>query len=220
MDTWQYRLMWSWYPSLSRTAQEIQWMGLIILKTGIDSVDPKIESVEFAAFHKTKNTLGQIHENSRFIHERGQWYYLDGDLLAPLEFGRNDPCWSGSNKKFKKCHGRWCVEYFQRPDYIFSMSVYSGLLKNLSNASIKTPSTVVPFLLAYRSIRSIIWQGNSAVNFCVGSAHWLALMSSGIMIPFYKGYSVYFPWYHNFKRLCNILFYGKVMSCSLTVSVW
>ena len=112
MDTWQYRLIWSWYPSLSRTAQEIQWMGLIILKTGTDTVDPKIESVEFAAFHKTKNTLGQIHENSRFIHERGQWYYLDGDLLAPLEFGRNDPCWSGSNKKFKKCHGRWCVEYF------------------------------------------------------------------------------------------------------------
>lgn len=92
--------------SLSRTAREIQWLGLIVLKTGKDSVDPKIESVEFAAFHKTKNNLGQIHENSRFIHEQGQWYYLDGDPLAPLEFGRNDPCWCGSNKKFKKCHGR------------------------------------------------------------------------------------------------------------------
>jgi SEC-C motif-containing protein len=92
--------------SLSRTAREIQWLGLIVLKTGKDSVDPKIESVEFAAFHKTKNNLGQIHENSRFIHEHGQWFYLDGDPLAPLEFGRNDPCWCGSNKKFKKCHGR------------------------------------------------------------------------------------------------------------------
>lgn len=44
--------------SLSKTAHEIQWMGLIVLKTGTDPVDPKLESAEFAAFHKTKNTLG------------------------------------------------------------------------------------------------------------------------------------------------------------------
>jgi uncharacterized protein YecA (UPF0149 family) len=24
---------------------------------------------------------------------------------APHKVGRNDPCWCGSGKKFKKCHG-------------------------------------------------------------------------------------------------------------------
>ena len=92
--------------SLSKTAHEIQWLGLVVFKTGTDPVDPKIESVEFAAFYKTQNTSGQIHEKSRFIHDHGQWFYLEGDLLEPLVFGRNDPCWCSSNKKHKKCHGR------------------------------------------------------------------------------------------------------------------
>jgi uncharacterized protein len=26
-------------------------------------------------------------------------------LRKPPEPGRNDPCWCGSGKKFKKCHG-------------------------------------------------------------------------------------------------------------------
>jgi uncharacterized protein YecA (UPF0149 family) len=25
--------------------------------------------------------------------------------LAPTKVGRNDPCWCGSGKKFKRCHG-------------------------------------------------------------------------------------------------------------------
>ncbi len=41
-------------------------------------------------------------------------YYEDGELPPPVEqrvladedqIGRNDPCWCGSGKKFKKCHG-------------------------------------------------------------------------------------------------------------------
>jgi uncharacterized protein YecA (UPF0149 family) len=26
-------------------------------------------------------------------------------IEAPKEIGRNDPCWCGSGKKLKKCHG-------------------------------------------------------------------------------------------------------------------
>jgi len=63
-------------------------------------------NVEFAAFYKTNDTTGQLHEKSKFIHENDQWYYLDGLLLDLLKIGRNDSCWCGSNKKYKKCHGR------------------------------------------------------------------------------------------------------------------
>ncbi|TMF54239.1 MAG: hypothetical protein E6I22_09510 [Chloroflexi bacterium] len=33
----------------------------------------------------------------------------DGGSRVPVaagKLGRNDPCWCGSGKKFKKCHGR------------------------------------------------------------------------------------------------------------------
>ena len=48
---------------------------------------------------------GQIHENSRFVNENGRWYYCDGQMLPPVVWGRNQPCWCHSNKKYKKCHG-------------------------------------------------------------------------------------------------------------------
>jgi preprotein translocase subunit SecA len=44
----------------------------------------------------------------------GREYYEDEELPPPVEqrvlaeeeqVGRNDPCWCGSGKKFKKCHG-------------------------------------------------------------------------------------------------------------------
>ena len=90
---------------LTRTAHETQWLGLKILKTEMDPDDPHIGFVEFAAFYNTTGQ-GQLHEKSKFIREEGRWYYLDGDLLAPVVFGRNEPCVYGSNKKYKKCHVR------------------------------------------------------------------------------------------------------------------
>jgi SEC-C motif-containing protein len=91
---------------LTNTIHETQWLGLKILKTDMDPDDTHTGFVEFTAFYKTQNTNGQLHERSKFIHEAGQWYYLDGEFMAPLVFGRNDPCWCGGNKKYKKCHGR------------------------------------------------------------------------------------------------------------------
>ena len=90
---------------LTKTMHDAQWFGLKILKTETDPDDPHIGFVEFVAFYK-KPESGQLYERSKFIREAGHWYYLDGEFMAPLVFGRNDPCWCGSNKKYKKCHGR------------------------------------------------------------------------------------------------------------------
>ncbi|MFO8193012.1 MAG: YchJ family metal-binding protein, partial [Bacillota bacterium] len=84
---------------------ETQCLGLKILKTEMDPDDPHTSFVEFTAFYKNTE-IGQLHERSKFINEAGQWYYLYGEFMDPLVFRRNDPCWCGSNKKYKKCHGR------------------------------------------------------------------------------------------------------------------
>lgn len=90
---------------IARTCRQTRWLGLKILKTGTAPSDPSSGFVEFAAFYKD-DPVGQLHERSSFIRENGQWYYLDGEILAPLKLRRNEPCWCGSLKKYKKCHGR------------------------------------------------------------------------------------------------------------------
>jgi SEC-C motif-containing protein len=90
--------------ALLKTIKQTQWIGLKILK----AVKPKPEGieayVEFVAFYQVNN-IEQLHENSRFIRDNNQWYYLDGQILGPIKFSRNEPCWCGSQKKYKKCHG-------------------------------------------------------------------------------------------------------------------
>jgi SEC-C motif-containing protein len=64
--------------------------------------------VEFKAFLQQGNVEHCMHERSRFIKENERWYYIDGvfpqDKTAKL--GRNDSCFCGSGKKFKKCCGK------------------------------------------------------------------------------------------------------------------
>jgi SEC-C motif domain protein len=90
---------------LMQTMHETQWLELKVLKTEKDSIELWIGHVEFVAFYKN-NKIEQLHENSKFIYENAQWYYFDGVILEPLKFTRNEPCWCGSMKKFKKCHGK------------------------------------------------------------------------------------------------------------------
>lgn len=90
---------------LMQTIHETHWLGLKILKTDKSQINQGIGYVEFAAFYKN-NEIKQLHENSKFIYENGQWYYLNGVLLEPFKFARNEPCWCGSMKKYKKCHGQ------------------------------------------------------------------------------------------------------------------
>lgn len=67
--------------------------------------------VEFIA--KCKNAdavVEQLHERSKFKRYNGRWYYVNsvrriGQDQALPKLGRNDPCYCGSDKKFKKCCG-------------------------------------------------------------------------------------------------------------------
>lgn len=91
--------------ALLKTIRETQWFGLRIIKADKPAAGQMLGFVEFAAFYKA-GTLGQIHENSRFVLENGRWFYLDGEFLDPVSIGRKEPCFCGSGRKYKKCHGK------------------------------------------------------------------------------------------------------------------
>ncbi len=84
--------------TLAETIAETEWLSLRVLNASGTSI-------EFVAFHKTHNRIGQLHEKSEFVFENGHWYYLSGVILPAIKLDRNDPCWCGSGKKLKKCHG-------------------------------------------------------------------------------------------------------------------
>ncbi len=83
---------------LSNSLANTQWLALHVLAA-------EGSCVEFAAFFRQQNKLGQLHERSRFIFEGERWWYVDGDFLPPIKWERNQTCWCGSEKKYKKCHG-------------------------------------------------------------------------------------------------------------------
>ena len=89
---------------LDRAIAETQWLGLRVLGSGTDGTDRGW--VEFAAFYRQADHLHQLHERSAFFLREGRWLYRDGRMLPPLQLGRNEPCFCGSNKKYKKCHGK------------------------------------------------------------------------------------------------------------------
>lgn len=96
----------TWHPSTRPALLELEgdttrWLGLRILATAQGGEGDESGSVEFAADYAG----GQLHERSRFVRERGQWRYLDGELLPPVKVGRNEPCPCGSGRKFKRCCG-------------------------------------------------------------------------------------------------------------------
>lgn len=87
----------------------INWLGLrIVAKERGESTDD-IGYVEFVAFFEPSNnqlyTFEQLHERSYFEKHNGRWYYVSGQHLPDIKLGRNETCFCGSGKKFKKCHG-------------------------------------------------------------------------------------------------------------------
>jgi SEC-C motif-containing protein len=91
--------------ALQQSIQRTTWLGLTVLKTEQGQSNDDTGVVEFVARYASETT-GQMHERSRFQKLKGRWFYVDGDLLPPIEPKRNDPCWCGSGKKFKQCHGK------------------------------------------------------------------------------------------------------------------
>lgn len=90
--------------ALQKAVSGSQWLKLEILGTQ-DGLEADQEGyVEFAAYYKT-DKVGVMRERSRFVREDNTWFYVDGEIKKQGLPGRNDPCWCGSGKKSKKCHG-------------------------------------------------------------------------------------------------------------------
>lgn len=54
-----------------------KWIGLKIN----NAIKNEPDKVEFTARFKINGKAHRLHELSRFIHENGQWFYVDGDIL-------------------------------------------------------------------------------------------------------------------------------------------
>lgn len=85
------------------TTANTQWLKLEVLNA---SQSGNAGVVEFIAFYRDNRGAGQLHERSNFIRKDERWFYVDGSHLPPVKIQRNDPCWCGSGKKFKKCCGQ------------------------------------------------------------------------------------------------------------------
>ncbi|ENO88152.1 YchJ family protein [Thauera linaloolentis] len=83
----------TWHDSTRPAALDLEedpapkWIGLQILAhehTGADRA-----RVEFVARYRVGGRARRLHENSRFVRERGHWYYIDGDIdegtAGPIE---------------------------------------------------------------------------------------------------------------------------------------
>lgn len=59
-------------------ATKSKWLGLRVIKTFMDSENPKKGFVEFIAEYNLNNKKHALHEISEFHFEKDTWYYVDG----------------------------------------------------------------------------------------------------------------------------------------------
>ncbi|AUM11613.1 YchJ family protein [Ketobacter alkanivorans] len=90
---------------LEQSVAQGRWLGLKIISCRDGLADQDTGYVAFKASHEDASQQTVLEENSRFIKENNRWYYVDGVLAPHKPPGRNDACWCGSGKKYKKCHG-------------------------------------------------------------------------------------------------------------------
>lgn len=77
------------------------WKRLEVLESGEES---ERGWVHFRATFRDGRRWSVLEESSRFVHEAGRWFYLDGNpAVHRLKPGRNVPCPCGSGRKFKAC---------------------------------------------------------------------------------------------------------------------
>lgn len=89
-----------------------RWVWLEILDCQRGGPEDLRGEVEFIAWYLADGDEqpAALHERSRFVREHGRWLYVDGIQPPALnrrqpDIGRNAPCWCGSGRKFKRCHG-------------------------------------------------------------------------------------------------------------------
>lgn len=70
-------LLETWHASTRPASLELdsstQWIRLKIL-------DSSADRVEFVATCRINGKAHRLQENSRFVHEHGRWYYVDGQV--------------------------------------------------------------------------------------------------------------------------------------------
>jgi SEC-C motif-containing protein len=67
--------------SLATTFQNTKWTELEVLTTRKGKSKDKNGWVEFKAHYLQDGVPGILRENSRFVNEKGRWYYLSGQQL-------------------------------------------------------------------------------------------------------------------------------------------
>ena len=77
-------LLKTWHHSTRPTEalfddQKTQWLELKV-KSFTESADQQSATVEFVAIYKINGKAHRLHEISRFVHEGGQWFYVDGQF--------------------------------------------------------------------------------------------------------------------------------------------
>jgi SEC-C motif domain protein len=101
--------------SARQWAEGAEWQGLEIVACSGGEPNADEGSVEFIARYRVKaqDQVQEHHELAQFAKQGGEWFFVDGAMVAPQPFvrdapkvGRNDPCSCGSGRKYKKCCGR------------------------------------------------------------------------------------------------------------------
>ena len=90
---------------LENSIKKTSWLGLNVIDASRVQKHSKVAFVEFMAVFKT-DEIHQLHERSKFIKIDGKWFYTEGEILPDIIPKRNENCWCGSGKKYKKCHGK------------------------------------------------------------------------------------------------------------------
>ncbi|KTC68292.1 putative SEC-C motif domain protein [Legionella birminghamensis] len=92
-------------------AEQVGWLDLKILESQYSPEQPSKGFVEFIARYHISGQIKSIHERSEFLLDDGQWYYIDshpplGKPAKTPRIAQNAPCFCGSSKKYKNCHGK------------------------------------------------------------------------------------------------------------------
>lgn len=76
----------TWHPGTRPPALALaeesgtRWLGLEVKRHTTTGEHSAI--VEFVARYRIDGRAHRLHETSRFVHENGRWYYLDGEFPA------------------------------------------------------------------------------------------------------------------------------------------
>ncbi|MDY0047914.1 MAG: YchJ family protein [Thauera propionica] len=78
-------LLATWHPDTRPTTLDLdeepapKWIGLEIRRHRLLAAEePATAEVEFVARYRVGGRAHRLHETSRFVHEDGRWYYVDG----------------------------------------------------------------------------------------------------------------------------------------------